>query len=247
MYPAIFEEMVTSEIVKPTDCAFVSQKETSRPHFCDLGKYAIQAEATVQTMFAKVDVKSREFGTYSVTAPPISRATTCTPLPTELSSVVFVVGNPRSFIIMVENELITPLGMAAAKILTKTSHILGSLNASKAWSLRNTLFLMPVSLPATRLTAIKRSRSLRNLALEGESGRRNHSTSDHRHVVPPRMKKMSSYRSGFKSAGRVEMPIEMYEPMMPPIPRAQYQIHYRSGISALVYQKPVMSVSPGVL
>lgn len=44
--------------------------------------------------------------------PPMKRATICTASPTDLSSVVFVVLKPMSRMMMVENELTTPLGIA---------------------------------------------------------------------------------------------------------------------------------------
>jgi hypothetical protein len=47
-------------------------------------------------------------------------------------------------------------------------------------------------------------------------------------------------------AGSFETPIEIYEPTMPPQPREEYQIHWRSGISLLVYQNSVIRVRPGV-
>lgn len=70
-----------------------------------------------------------QFRTFKVIAPPIMRATTCTASPTDLSSVVLVVENPynksqsvilylmmtfntMSSIIIVENELTTPFGIA---------------------------------------------------------------------------------------------------------------------------------------
>lgn len=42
----------------------------------------------------------------------MNRATICTASPTDLSSVVFVVLKPMSRMMMVENELTTPLGIA---------------------------------------------------------------------------------------------------------------------------------------
>jgi hypothetical protein len=53
-------------------------------------------------------------------------------------------------------------------------------------------------------------------------------------VIPPRMKKSISHRSGLKLAGSVEIPIEMYDPIIPPQPREEYQMHCRRGISFLV-------------
>lgn len=86
--------------------------------------------------------RDSQFGTLSVIAPPISNAMICTASPTDLSSVVFVVVKPwrisqyfRKFIpskkavftisrmMTVENELITPLGMAldhADRVSTNT-------------------------------------------------------------------------------------------------------------------------------
>jgi hypothetical protein len=55
----MLDEMVVSDTVKPTDCAFTSQKQTSRPQVFDRGRYAIQAAATVQRMLATVAVMRR--------------------------------------------------------------------------------------------------------------------------------------------------------------------------------------------
>lgn len=59
MYPAIFDEIVVRETVKPTDCALTSQNETSRPHVFDAGRYAMQAADTVHKRFATVAVVKR--------------------------------------------------------------------------------------------------------------------------------------------------------------------------------------------
>ena len=80
----------------------------------------------VQIVFAAVEVRSLEFGTLRVMAPPIIRATTCTASPTLFISVVIVVLNPRSLMMTVLNEFSTPLGMAAANTEMKRIIILGS-------------------------------------------------------------------------------------------------------------------------
>lgn len=72
-------------MVKPTDCALTNQKLARRPHVFDLGRYAMHAEATVQSMLATLAVISLELGTFNVTIPPISSATICTASPTDLS------------------------------------------------------------------------------------------------------------------------------------------------------------------
>jgi hypothetical protein len=77
-----------------------------------------------------------------------------------------------SRMMIVLKELTTPFGMAAAKTEMNTRIALGSVRATVSWSLLKALFLMPVSLPATRLTAIKRSRCVRKRAFAGESGRK---------------------------------------------------------------------------
>lgn len=59
MYPAIFDEIVVRETVKPTDCALTSQNATSRPHVFDSGRYAIQAADTVHRRLATVAVIKR--------------------------------------------------------------------------------------------------------------------------------------------------------------------------------------------
>lgn len=55
----MFDEMVVRETVKPTDCALTSQKETSRPHVFDSGRYAMQAAETVHRRLATVAVIKR--------------------------------------------------------------------------------------------------------------------------------------------------------------------------------------------
>lgn len=88
--------------------------------------------------------------------------------------------------ITVENEFTTPFGMAltismimlvinrgrthAANTEVKRIKAFGSTNALSACFLLKDLFLIPVSFPATRLTAISRSFGLRKRALEGASG-----------------------------------------------------------------------------
>jgi hypothetical protein len=55
----MLDETVVSATVKPTDCELTSQKHTSRPHVFERGRYAMQAAATVQRMFATVAVSKR--------------------------------------------------------------------------------------------------------------------------------------------------------------------------------------------
>lgn len=124
--------------------------------------------------------------------------------------------------------------------------VLGSLRASKACCWLNVLFSIPVWFEATRFTASTRSCSVKRPAVAGLSGRRKKMTKDQTQVAPPRMKKITSHRSGVMFAGILETPIAMYEPTIPPQPNAEYQMHCRSGISCLVYQKPVINVRPGV-
>jgi hypothetical protein len=38
VYPPMFEDTVTSDMVKPTDCAFTSQKLTRRPQVLERGR-----------------------------------------------------------------------------------------------------------------------------------------------------------------------------------------------------------------
>lgn len=66
MYPAMLDEMVVSDTVKPTDCELTSQNETSRPHVLERGRYAMQAAATVQRMLAVVAVSRRAAGVEGV-------------------------------------------------------------------------------------------------------------------------------------------------------------------------------------
>lgn len=67
----------------------------------------------------------------------------------------------------------------------KSKRAFGSKKPTRACFLSNALFLMPVSLSETRLTARSLSRWLRNQAFEGESGRANQTTKAQRHVTPP--------------------------------------------------------------
>ena len=142
-------------------------------------------------------------------APLMISATICTASPTDLSSVVMVVLKPMSRMMIVEKELTTPLGIAllrrhvskqlskqircieestyAANTLTKTKIVLGSKKPNFTCFISKVLFLIPVSLPATRLTATSRSRWERKRAFEGESGRNNHMMMAQRQVAPPRM------------------------------------------------------------
>lgn len=81
----MFDDTVTREMVKPTDCALTNQKLARRPQVLDLGRYAMQAEATVQSTLATVAVASLELGTLRVMMPPMIRAMICTASPTDLS------------------------------------------------------------------------------------------------------------------------------------------------------------------
>lgn len=81
----MLDDIVTNEMVKPTDCALTSQKLARRPQVFDRGRYAMQAEATVQRMLATLAVTSLELGTFNVITPPTSNATICTASPTDFS------------------------------------------------------------------------------------------------------------------------------------------------------------------
>ena len=140
----MFEDIVTSEIVNPTDCALTSQKQASLCHFCSRGRYAIQAAATVHRILAAVEVSNLLLGTFNVIVPPMTRATITTASPTDLSSVVLVVENPISSMMIVENELTTPFGIAAAKTEMKSKIALGSVNATIACLVLNFFVLTPV-------------------------------------------------------------------------------------------------------
>lgn len=59
MYPAMFDEMVVKETVKPTDWALTSQKHTSLPQVLERGRYANSAADKVHRMLAAVAVNSR--------------------------------------------------------------------------------------------------------------------------------------------------------------------------------------------
>lgn len=58
---------------------------------------------------------SIQLGMFKMTVPPMSSAMICTASPTDLSCVVLVVLKPRSRMMIVENELTTPFGMALGK------------------------------------------------------------------------------------------------------------------------------------
>jgi len=88
---------------------------------------------------------------------------------------------------IVENELTTPLGIAAANTEVKMRRALGSLKAMIACCLLKDLFLIPLSFDATRLTAIRRSRGFKNRAFAGVSGSKKKRTNAQRHVAPPRI------------------------------------------------------------
>jgi hypothetical protein len=183
----MFEDIVTSEIVNPTDWALTSQKQASLSHFCSRGKYAIHAAATVHMMLAAVAVSNLLLGIFSVIAPPMTSAMIWTASPTDLSSVVLVVENPISSMMIVENELTTPFGIAAAKTETKSKIALGSDNATIACLALKVFVLTPVSLPATLLIPMIRSVFDKKNALEGASGRTKIMTAAQRHVTEPRM------------------------------------------------------------
>jgi len=178
---------VTSEIVNPTDCALTSQKQASLSHFCSRGKYAIHAAATVHRILATVEVSNLLLGIFRVIVPPMTSAMITTASPTDLSSVVLVFENPMSSIMMVEKELTTPFGIAAAKTEIKSKIALGSDKATIACLVLKFFVLTPVSLPATLLIPMIRSDFDRKNALEGASGRTNTMTAAQRHVADPRM------------------------------------------------------------
>ena len=74
------------------------------------------------TIVTKVDV---QLGTFKIIVPPMISATICTASPTDLSCVVLVVLKPMSRIIIVENELTTPFGIAL-KILVSLRLFVGT-------------------------------------------------------------------------------------------------------------------------
>lgn len=67
----------------------------------------------------------------------------------------------------------------------KSRIVFGSRNPSLICFLSNDLFLMPVSLLATRLTATRRSRLLSQDAVDGESGSTSQMTKAQTQVAPP--------------------------------------------------------------
>ena len=67
----------------------------------------------------------------------------------------------------------------------KRSIVFGSVKPATIWPLSKCLFLIPVWLPETRLTARRRSRWLRKWALDGESAMNIQITMAQRQVAPP--------------------------------------------------------------
>lgn len=106
------------------------------------------------------------------------------------------VGNgPREFIVNAYPELLLGGKTYAAKTEVKSKRAFGSKKPTRACFLSNALFLMPVSLSETRLTARSRWRWLRNQALEGESGRPNQTMKAQRQVTPPSYREVSVHPS----------------------------------------------------
>jgi hypothetical protein len=84
-----------------------------------------------------------------------------------------------------ETSEVSGLQTHAAKTLMKMRIVFGSVKPNLIWLLSKDLFLIPMSLLATRLTATRRSRWLRKYAFDGESGRTNHTAKAQMHVAPP--------------------------------------------------------------
>lgn len=144
------------------------------------------AAQIVHKILASVAVANRELGTFKVIAPPINSDIMTMASPTDFISVVFAVLNPMSWIMTVENEFTTPLGIAAANTDMKRRIALGSLNVLRACFLLKVLFLIPIWFCATRLTASTRSRLVRKKAEAGESGKTKKTTKAQKQVAAPR-------------------------------------------------------------
>lgn len=86
---------------------------------------------------------------------------------------------------MVENELTTPFGIAAAKTEMNSRMTFGSFAATQMCSFLKCLFLMPVWLLETLLTASTRSREFRKKADAGLSGSTKKMTKENAIVAPP--------------------------------------------------------------
>jgi hypothetical protein len=232
--------MVVRETVKPTDCAFTSQKQTSLPQVLDWGRKAISAAATVQRMLATEAVIRRAMNwlapeanndwraaswprtvgniqnnrtaddecndlhciTYRLELGGLGRAETHVLDDDGRERIDDTIGNGTAFLCQSsrnKNETTTLRQYTyAAKTEVKSKIVLGSIRPLATCFLLKDLFLIPVSLPATRLTAIRRSRGDKKAALVGESGRKNQMTNAQRQVTPP------SYRAKEK---RREQPI----------------------------------------
>lgn len=80
------------------------------------------------TMVTKVNV---QLGTFKIIVPPMISATICTASPTDLSCVVLVVLKPMSRIIMVENELTTPFGIALVMQILISLRLFASVNFAR--------------------------------------------------------------------------------------------------------------------
>lgn len=116
---------------------------------------------------------------------------------------------PKSLMMIVEKEFTTPFGIAlnrrlgyrfftagqtyAANTEVKRRTALGSTSATSACCRTNFLFLIPVSLPATRFTATRRSRLLKKRAFDGASGRTKKMMKLQRQVAPPSCRDHVSY------------------------------------------------------
>lgn len=87
------------------------------------------------------------------------------------------------------------LGTCAPTAMMNRIHVLGSRRKAMAWSFLKAVFLTPWRLAATRSTATARSRSVRNLAVDGRSGSTSSDTTPHATEHAPKMMKTYIHRA----------------------------------------------------
>ena len=171
VYPPKLAEIMTSDNEKPTDWNEVNQYETSRPHLSPVGAHVRQQEAIMQVTFPMNMRMAREFLNLPAKYPDSVRDKIWT---SELGMSTTLTSNgvkPRDWMMAVPKVLPTPLGTWAAIEARKMIHVFGSQRASMTWDFFQTVFLVPVRFPATRLTAAIRCSSLRKRAVAGVSGK----------------------------------------------------------------------------
>lgn len=154
-------------------------------------------------------------------------------------------------------------GTCAPMAIMNKSQVFGSNAACLTWYHLNWLLLTPCRLIATRSTAIALSRSVRNLAVDGRSGRKTSAT------TPTATENAPNIRNTYIHLGRpvvmcpTAYPISLhrvssaqvlcglsilntYPPNIVAIPLVQYQASSRRGCSSVVYHILIIRTNPGV-